>query len=226
MSEQPNVPGSGAARGALVERIAEAIEDGLFRMHGLTSSCDHHEEARAVLPLVDAEVAAARAEERTEVEHWKHHAWEAGEGFKRAIEDAVRAGRRRRAAEAEVERLREGVRVLEAKVAKAGRIAKQHALTNHALGRGDHERNWLDLLAVLDSTLLASSPAATTGEARRETFAEVSRAMNRIADIWERDGSDPCRVRITREYANAYRAYAEGLGEPTGSKPKEIPTHD
>lgn len=53
---------------------------------------------------------------------------------------------------------------------------------------------------------------------RRNTFAEVSRAMNRIADVWEQDGSDPCRVRITREYANAYRAYAEGLGEPTGSK--------
>jgi hypothetical protein len=54
-------------------------------------------------------------------------------------------------------------------------------------------------------------------DVRRETFAEVSRAMNRVADIWERDGSDPCRVRITREYANAYRLYAEGLGEPTGS---------
>ena len=55
-------------------------------------------------------------------------------------------------------------------------------------------------------------------EVRRETFAEVSRAMNLVADIWERDGSDPCRVRITREYANAYRAYAEGFGEPTGSR--------
>ena len=58
---------------------------------------------------------------------------------------------------------------------------------------------------------------AENTEVRRETFAEVSRAMNLVADIWERDGSDPCRVRITREYANAYRLYAEGLGEPTGS---------
>ena len=55
-------------------------------------------------------------------------------------------------------------------------------------------------------------------DVRRETFAEVSRAMNLVADIWERDGSDPCRVRVTREYANAYRLYAEGLGDPTGSK--------
>lgn len=53
---------------------------------------------------------------------------------------------------------------------------------------------------------------------RRDTFAEVSRATNLIADIWEKDGSDPCRVRVLREQANAYRLYAEGLGEPTGSK--------
>ena len=55
-------------------------------------------------------------------------------------------------------------------------------------------------------------------DARRTAFAEVSRAMNLVADVWERDGSDPCRVRITREYANAYRLYAEGLGEPTGTR--------
>lgn len=57
-----------------------------------------------------------------------------------------------------------------------------------------------------------------TDAIRRETFAEVARAMNLVADIWERDGSDPCRVRITREYANAYRVYSEGLGEPTGHR--------
>ena len=65
----------------------------------------------------------------------------------------------------------------------------------------------------------ATSPAiaAALAEERAKTFAEVSHAMNLVADIWERDGSDPCRVRVTREYANAYRLYAEGLGEPTGS---------
>lgn len=63
--------------------------------------------------------------------------------------------------------------------------------------------------------------AAVVADARRQTFAEVSRALNLVADIWERDGSDPCRVRITREYANAYRLYAEGLGEPTGFRHAE-----
>ena len=63
--------------------------------------------------------------------------------------------------------------------------------------------------------------AAVVADARRQTFAEVSRALNLVADIWERDGSDSCRVRITREYANAYRLYAEGLGEPTGFRHAE-----
>jgi hypothetical protein len=67
------------------------------------------------------------------------------------------------------------------------------------------------------------SEASIQAETRLETFAEVSRAMNRIADTWERYGSDPCRVRISREYANAYRLYAEGLGQPTGSKKETKP---
>lgn len=54
-------------------------------------------------------------------------------------------------------------------------------------------------------------------DSRRDVFAEVSHAMNLVADVWEEDGSDPCRVRISREYANAYRAHAEGYGAPTGS---------
>jgi len=34
---------------ALVERVAEAFDEWLFRMHGVTSSCDHKVEARGIL---------------------------------------------------------------------------------------------------------------------------------------------------------------------------------
>ena len=53
---------------------------------------------------------------------------------------------------------------------------------------------------------------------RREVFAEVAAGLNAHADIFERAGEDPCRVRVTRELANAHRAYAEGYGEPCGSR--------
>ena len=71
--------------------------------------------------------------------------------------------------------------------------------------------------AYLDEPVPYVPAESAEVEVRAQTFAEVSHAMNLVADIWERDGSDPCRVRITREYANAYRLYAEGHGAPTGS---------
>lgn len=61
--------------------------------------------ARAILQadqLAGAAIIRAEAAEserdalRAEIEHWKHHAWEAGEGFKRAIEDSNRANARAR----------------------------------------------------------------------------------------------------------------------------------
>jgi hypothetical protein len=82
--------------------------------------------------------------------------------------------------------------------------------------KGDEVRQfWLRGVAKARRDRQAAEAALT--RVRTETFAEVAHAMNLVADIWERDGSDPCRVRITREYANAYRLYAEGLGAPTGS---------
>jgi hypothetical protein len=36
----------------LLDKLAEAIEDGLFRMHGITSSCDHRSEAELVWDAV------------------------------------------------------------------------------------------------------------------------------------------------------------------------------
>ena len=36
----------------LLDKVAEAIEDGLFRMHGITSSCDHRSEAELVWDAV------------------------------------------------------------------------------------------------------------------------------------------------------------------------------
>lgn len=48
-----------------------------------------------------------------EVEHWKHHAWEAGEGFKRAIEAGNRAHAYRRSAEAERNAAQERLRAVE-----------------------------------------------------------------------------------------------------------------
>lgn len=76
---------------------------------------------------------------------------------------------------------------------------------------------------VVADAAVDADRASIQAETRRETFAEASRAMNRVADIWERDGSDRCRVRVNRENANAYRLYAEGLGEPTGSRKETKP---
>lgn len=36
----------------LLDKLAEAIDDGLFRMHGVTSSCDHRSEAELVWDAV------------------------------------------------------------------------------------------------------------------------------------------------------------------------------
>ena len=58
---------------------------------------------------------------------------------------------------------------------------------------------------------------AVVDQIRAEVFAEVARGLNIHADIWEHNGSDPCRVRVARELANAHRAYAEGYGQPAGS---------
>lgn len=90
-----------------------------------------------------------------------------------------------------------------------------------------HRHLWLargcqDAAIAADAAVDADR-ASIQAETRRETFAEASRAMNRVADIWERDGSDRCRVRVNRENANAYRLYAEGLGEPTGSRKETKP---
>lgn len=57
-------------------------------------------------------------------------------------------------------------------------------------------------------------PVRVHSSVKELVWAEVSAHLNRVADVWEADGSDPCRVRISREYANAYRAYAEGYGAP------------
>jgi hypothetical protein len=77
-------------QGAREARYAEAIEDGLFRMHGLTSSCDHHEEARAVVAVADAE----QAELRAEVERTKRGARELGRILHRTLRDALDASGR------------------------------------------------------------------------------------------------------------------------------------
>ncbi|HKU52097.1 MAG TPA: hypothetical protein VJQ25_06500 [Nitrospira sp.] len=52
-------------------------------------------------------------------------------------------------------------------------------------------------------------------QTRHLIYAEISEMLNNHADIWEEDGSDPCRVRICREWANVYRTYAEGVGVPS-----------
>lgn len=54
-----------------------------------------------------------------------------------------------------------------------------------------------------------------TEDVRAEVFADVAATLNWHADVWQEDGSDPCRVRICREFANAYRTYAEGVGVPS-----------
>ena len=66
---------------------------------------------------------------------------------------------------------------------------------------------------------LATAGLATVSSAVLDRSRDVRGCPVEVlrADIWERGGSDPSRVRVTREYANAYRLYAKGLGDPTGS---------
>jgi len=83
--------------------------------------------------------------------------------------------------------------------AKAERIAKQHALTNRALGRQDHERNWLDVLAVLDS---ARVRAADTGE--------LDEALSVCCGDYDYDGGRPCLT--CPERVGAADTQPEGAG--------------
>ncbi|MGZ4516421.1 MAG: hypothetical protein ACXVXN_00640 [Mycobacteriaceae bacterium] len=95
---------------------------------------------------------------------------------------------------------------------------------HHCYADQRHEtRDECDVIAAIADAAVDADRASIQAEARLETFAEASRAMNRVADIWESDGSDRCRVRVNRENANAYRLYAEGLGQPTGSKKETKP---
>ena len=58
-------------------------------------------------------------------------------------------------------------------------------------------------------------PGEVVYEHVQVTYAEVAATLNHHADVWEADGTDPCRVRLAREWANAYRTYAEGVGVPS-----------
>lgn len=53
------------------------------------------------------------------------------------------------------------------------------------------------------------------------TWAIAAATLNDHADVWEADGSDPCRVRICREMANVFRTYAEGVGIPSHQTMRE-----
>ena len=104
----------------------------------------------------EAEVARLRAE----VEHWKHHAWEAGEGFKRAIESENRARAGRRAAVAELDRLAEVVARVEA---LRGHLANP---ANVGAKQGSKKRRVIegvlaDVVAMLDANLSGPTPAET-----------------------------------------------------------------
>jgi hypothetical protein len=63
-------------------------------------------------------------------------------------------------------------------------------------------------------TALIERGIPTPADARRQTWADAAATLNDHADVWEPDGTDPCRVRICREMANAFRTYAEGVGLP------------
>jgi len=131
--------------GAREARYAEAIyTDATTRWGtGILDSTDAMSEyelnACAVLPLADAEVAAAVSEAQAEAEGL----------LVRRTDDLARALRERDASRAEVERLREGIQDL----------ADEWA----SFGPTDVAWHW-DKLAARVRDLLDPSPAATTGE--------------------------------------------------------------
>lgn len=163
-----NVRASDPAR---VARYAEAIEDGLFRMHGLTSSCDHHEEARAVLAVADAELAerdATIAELRAEVErlqadvrvlNLQHDVavsgWRGMTARAEAAEDALRSLRERIEALAdEWERSRDYLRARKG----SGNIRVRSMDAREA-------NTWDVAVYALRRAALAAAPAVSSGEA-------------------------------------------------------------
>lgn len=55
---------------------------------------------------------------------------------------------------------------------------------------------------------------AALARVQAETWAVAATTLSDHADTWEQDGGDPCRVRVCRDMARAFRTYAEGVGTP------------
>ena len=51
-AEQAKALAVWAQQDEVVERAGDSLDEWLFRMHGLTSSCNHHDEASAVLTAI------------------------------------------------------------------------------------------------------------------------------------------------------------------------------
>lgn len=125
-AEQPNVRPVERAREQLEARLVQIVWpgglgtgrtlQGQYRRERLSSLAEFvQDEILAAIGVAKSEMAqcvAERDQARAEVEHWKHRAWEAGEGFKRSIEGTNRAHAYRRAAEAREVALRERIEAL------------------------------------------------------------------------------------------------------------------
>lgn len=57
---------------------------------------------------------------------------------------------------------------------------------------------------------------ATWQAGREQAFRDAEHALRRHAQVWEEDGTDPCRVRISVQHAESLEAWADGIASPDG----------